>query len=1653
MRSYKLKYDPQAILSRLTQIEMYGRNELLGPLESILNFEYTKFKLNSIIKPMDAGLNPSVGLGLANVDLVDMNGDALPDLLHTGDVHEVFLNEDGREWNQPYEVPGGFTEIKLSHPNTMLMDMDGDGFSDLFCQDLSIDGYRYFRGGQSNNGWELYPIEMANSPNFTFGDITKPVDLDNDGRTDVIRKVEFSSEIACVFNQKGQTWSGLFSIDAPSTSAVFNFGPENNSAVRLADMNGDGLQDFVVLNGEGYIWYYPGHGVTLDPVTPWKYQGWDNTPRGAWEPNDLSAEGYRMSNAPDSFDDPDFTEVSNFRKIKLFDLNGDGMSDLVYVANNRLLAWLNMGGHAFTADPFVIPAASNQIPDHTPEIYVRTVDMNANGTVDIVWNRQTCFSEIGYDCSWVYLDLTNGIRPNLLKKIENGIGKVTTIDYKSSTEYLVEDRAEGRKWNFKVPFPVNVVSNIEVFDGRNSTYIREMKYHDGYYDGEEKEFRGFASAEQREMGDETAPDLIMDYAFDTGAAQEALKGKPLKLEAKNEQGQIFYREEYTWSTRKLADGVNGDDRKVTFPFQEAKTRHIIEKGNGTSVQLNWEFEYDDYGNMTYQLEHGRMDPGWDDERLTLTSYAAAYPSGQANWILDKVVEQTTSDENGTRVAQKRNYYDDNLVLGEVAKGNLTRVEDWVSGNEYVISIRNDYDPYGNIIAIYDPLYEIKPGHYREIIYDDTYHTFPVEERVHTGSLTLTMKATYNYGLGKMLSSIDYNDHTTTYSYDNFGRLSSITKPPDTSHTVEYDYVLAHDLGNGKIINWVETRRRESDGGGTVDSRKFYDGLGRTIMTMAEGESPGQIVVTDTMQFNARKTPWKKYLPYFENGTLDFVEPLFNTGFTEHFYDALGRETLANQPVGPEGVVFSKTVYGSLTKTVYDEEQTYSSSAHYENGMRYEENGLQDEDGKGRLRKVYEIVKLSDLGEPLAKPVEWLTAYTYDLLDNLTGYTDSQGNQKIMEYDALGRRTFMNDPDRGHMRYEYDAASNLIKTTDAKGQVIKYAYDGVNRLIAEYYGEYASEPDVEYHYDVPYGPVSRGDLWQPNQPHHIANAILNSTENIPKEYDLNNDNKVDVADVVWAAQNQTEEETITAQNTLGYLAWIRDQSGEEHNSYDERGRVSWVVKRIINTSAETLSNFYSAMEYDPMDRIIRQIYPDQTYVDYIYNSRGLLESVPNVIGQYNYNPASQNSLLEMACGTVTTYDYDHRLRLERLKTVRDRDSLVLQDLSYTYDNISNITQITDGRSNADLDTIGNELGISPAEARMFNATQSFTYDALYRLTQAANSTVYGTIDYRYDRIGNMVSKNANLLILDPLMDLGAMNSGGLAGTHNRIGRNPGDPPGPHAITATAKGPSGPMAFTYDDNGNMLNNRGMNLSWDFNDRLISLSNEAKTASYNYDYTDTRKKKFVNDSSDGSTTEVFYIDKLSEVRDAKLMKYVYAGNSRIARTDNISEGSSALIPETFYLHDHLGSTNLAVSNDATITEQLVNYPFGHPRVEKRNSSTTSADYKFTGKERDVESQLNYFEARYYEPVVGRFVSVDPLAHETKMVSSDGSGRKTFEWLKLPQDLNYYAFVGGNPLRWVDPSGQEKKTSELFFVREKKPSNIFKEILDWINGNFSKS
>ena len=118
-------------------------------------------------------------------------------------------------------------------------------------------------------------------------------------------------------------------------------------------------------------------------------------------------------------------------------------------------------------------------------------------------------------------------------------------------------------------------------------------------------------------------------------------------------------------------------------------------------------------------------------------------------------------------------------------------------------------------------------------------------------------------------------------------------------------------------------------------------------------------------------------------------------------------------------------------------------------------------------------------------------------------------------------------------------------------------------------------------------------------------------------------------------------------------------------------------------------------------------------------------------------------------------------------------------------------------------------------------------------------------------------------------------------------------------------------------------------------------------------------------------------------------------------------------FYHQDHLGSSSLIADASGHVVEEVSNYSFGHTRYSVRPRAIREP-FGFTQKERDVESGLHYFEARYQAATLARFTRLDPLARDVPS-----------EWLHGPQMLNLYAYGGNNPVRYRDPSGQFLETA----------------------------
>jgi RHS repeat-associated protein len=121
-------------------------------------------------------------------------------------------------------------------------------------------------------------------------------------------------------------------------------------------------------------------------------------------------------------------------------------------------------------------------------------------------------------------------------------------------------------------------------------------------------------------------------------------------------------------------------------------------------------------------------------------------------------------------------------------------------------------------------------------------------------------------------------------------------------------------------------------------------------------------------------------------------------------------------------------------------------------------------------------------------------------------------------------------------------------------------------------------------------------------------------------------------------------------------------------------------------------------------------------------------------------------------------------------------------------------------------------------------------------------------------------------------------------------------------------------------------------------------------------------------------------------------------------------------YYHQDHLGSSSVVTDASGEVIEATAYHPYGVPRQQARRQPIET-HYGFTQKERDAESRLHYFEARYFQGVPGRFLSVDPRLSQHRFKSEEAAA----EFFANPQRLNHYAYAVNNPLRFIDPLGED--------------------------------
>ena len=1555
IRRYRFDYKPQDrfnALSLVGSVIETGRDGETS-LPPVL-FDYTAPGV-SLDEPVSlrpailSGKTPGFqSLSVRNVEIVDLNGDALPDLLMTpgrhGWPHRALLNLGVAEvasqlalrFSGVRELSGDEASesvtLAADPQDAVLADFNGDGRVDLGYRD-ALRRLQYFPS-TGDVGWGMrkqlgdrtgVPQRFAGA-----GSSTRQADLDGDRRIDLVSTSADGSRLRVWFCLE-TGYSELVNRNCPeSENCDFR-----NKTTRLSDMTGDGQPDLVWM-GQNVIRVAPGLGFGRfsSAITHFAVPG-----SGGLSPQELEAS-------------------------RLVDVTGDGLSDLVVGPQSGAIHLaINQGGVGFS-DWVVFTDAPARISASSK---VRWADMNGNGSVDyVVLDDAANPSVIRFADLLVALNVAP--KPNLLARVDNGLGSVVSIDYVSTTEQMTAARAAGRPWDTVLPFPMAVVSEVSehTYPHREGSTVR-YRYRDGIYALDQHENRGFELIREMQEGqDGRHPTLITETRYDRGDRFTALKAKPLLQRLLDAQDQVWEATTTVWSTppRPLyrAEGVP----VVHFAHPVETTKLISGLGATPDVSMRERFAYDDLGNVVRHEELGRADVDADsdpatDRRTRLTDYVI----DTERWMLRAPARETLLDHAGNLVTRTDYHYDDESFEakrhGIIERGNLTMLRRWrgtasgkigvgnadPSANEFVTETRNRYDAFGNVLVTLGPLAAIGPdgkpsdtqGHIIRYAYDPLFQSRPVrEEFVESTSNRFTHTFEYDHGFGLLTGHEGPNGARSRFHYDPLGRLISIFRPGDVPPfpSTRYSYVFAHPHDDGGRISWIETQLLDAppapgEASASVSpsadehyfrSRRFLDGAGRVLYTKSEGaETPDgakSTVAVGIASFTRRGKMASSLNPCVstlrrEDGKDPFAwenpfDPAWHcdshydgrwhqlgyadTPQTRRQYDALSREIRADNPDG----TWKEIHYAPLDRTLEDENVVAGL-----NGapITYHSDAL------GRLVAITERPRAE--GEAPSERQAWRTEFYYDAANRMTGFMTAEGAERTVSYDGLGRVSRLSDPAFGSHAFTYDAASNLIAATDSEGRTAHYAYDGVGRLISETHTQIGTEDTIEIGY----------------------------------QYDL-------------------------SRNGRGRLGMVTDAVGSLRLDYDLRGRETSQIRRFdLDYGGREFSEAY---EYDPLDRLTVQSYPDGDRITLGYNKRNLLESIRldsrgDVISNVDYAPDEQPLSLLFGNGTLRQHTYDRRALPRRTELLDVTGRGLLFEETLGFDPSSNVTErnrrVTGGGS--------------------WSLREAFGHDDLYRLTSVTyapplSGEVRG-LSYRYSPTGTLMSAQVE---------------------------REDDSSAPVRVELL-------LPMPRDSTGRVTELGDISFAWSPQGRLeIATTARARVANA-YDYSGLRmwrqETKRTDDNADAARIRVFPFPNFEE-RDGRGAKTIRFAGAPVARVDMVSAGDNeSMRPSMTYFHpDHLGSPLLALDEQRKIIGEQLLHPFGAVAQTDRGSIS----WGLTGARREAKLGLTAFDARYLHEATGRFLSPDPaLLHISKPPAS-------------PQALNLYAYSLNRPYTFIDRDGR---------------------------------
>ncbi|MEZ6033146.1 MAG: RHS repeat-associated core domain-containing protein [Planctomycetaceae bacterium] len=965
-------------------------------------------------------------------------------------------------------------------------------------------------------------------------------------------------------------------------------------------------------------------------------------------------------------------------------------------------------------------------------------------------------------------------------------------------------------------------------------------------------------------------------------------------------------------------------------------------------------------------------------------------------------------------------------------------------------VTSRYDILGNVLSTTDQL-----GRQTVSTYDIVNRVLTVTQPDAdlTDNLAAPM-ASFVYNLfGDKIKAIDALGNITDFAYDVIGRLASTTSPDASLHdrlgraVTSYGYDLVGNvitttdaagritsMGYDKLNRLISTQLPDPDGAGTRPgplTLKQYDAVGNVVVTTDYINSTTSRVTTNEFDYMNRVT--KTTLPAPASGAASSV--------TTYGYDKVGNQISVAETSTAVGAIEKKTMFvfddlnrlvqtqaphpttgvaggGPISISTFDlvgrlisstDPLNRVTSYFYDDLNRVTKTVGADPDGlaggattdkiPSETRTVYDPAGNLALTQSRQQP------------DPLTAVASSLGifSTTINRYDRLDRLSSVIDANGGITQYRYDNSGNRIQLTDASFNTTRWQYDAQGQVVSE---TDANQLSIVNEYDL------MGNVFAVTDRRGYRTQFLrNNLDNVLQEHWLqpSGSNTAFVSRiqnwydafnrVYWTRQTNPANAQILSEVSL---------------SYDDLDRI--LVYDTVNTPGQSLAKFtYQYDAFDNRTQMVQQtgsgaaqitVTTNYTEYDYLNRLTKLNQTATNFPNWLNKS-AKLDYRADSSLQTITRY--------------RDlTQTTVVVQTDYTQDLAGRLASITHTKTLPTSTTL---------------ASYQYTYFADDQLLQEISS-VDGTTTNGYDAYGQLVTSTKTA---------GANEAYAYDKTGNRL----------VGTTVVGKGNrilnDGTYAYEYDGNGNLTRRTTLvngapagayiQYTWDQRNQLtkIEFYNAPvngvwplnKTVSYSYDGSSNRISKTLAVPGQTSVVEnyVYDGDQLVAVMDGTgVIQHEYFNGSSM---DQVFADQTALSSVLWPLEDRTGAARDIISTVGVVLDHRTLDSFGN--ISSRSGSSIDYDQFFSGLYYDVDSQLYYARARWYDATSGKFLGEDPLRF--------GAG-----------DTNLTRYSANDPVNNSDPSGLLfGDIGEFFHDIGDDISSAAKDVghffeKQWDNGNIQK-